>query len=445
MGDNKAISQLCNDVKITNGDIPLVNKLQTGEEVFSILEKTKEGEYISIANRNDLSETLVYRRNEIPNNPKKWTSCIADSSWYNELYEEFHLHTPEELLGIGDLVSKGITFENKYIYIENDIDISEYPWKPIGYEESTDILKVQQGEFRGVLDGLNHVICGLHNDRKYPHFMFAFMIKANNAEIKNISFINTDIESETFDMVSSAVCVEAVSSSFSNIMISGKIVGSKVASVCNYAMNTVFYYCKNIARIISHSYNTFRITVGGICSEIEISNSITKDMNVKSAKIFSHCSSNESIKIYGEKISSLYAGMIFGNYLSEDPKFSAIIDKCSIRKDSIIEYEGNEGLFESVYYGKYMDENVRAHIEKDSKKDLLSGLIGRVKSNTSMIVVNVSNSVIVRNMITPGSVKTLESKPNMPTFYTISARSIHAEDDVYDMEPYFTFIKSVRY
>ena len=172
-------------------------------------------------------------------------------------------------------------------------------------------------------------------------------------------------------MVSSAVCVEAVSSSFSNIMISGKIVGSKVASVCNYAMNTVFYYCKNIARIISHSYNTFRITVGGICSEIEISNSITKDMNVKSAKIFSHCSSNESIKIYGEKISSLYAGMIFGNYLSEDPKFSAIIDKCSIRKDSIIEYEGNEGLFESVYYGKYKDENVRAHIEKDSKKDLL--------------------------------------------------------------------------
>lgn len=439
--------QMQEDVRVTNGDIPLVNKVQSEDEVLSLINKTNPGDYISILNRNNLSEHFIYKRNAILKNVIEWESGDFNIEWYDESVTEFHLISPEEVAGLGVLVEHGVTFEGKFIYLENDIDISNFPWKPIGSIDCqlADNKTQELGEFKGTFDGLNHIIYGLNNDPKYPQYEFSFFMKVNGAEIKNVSFMNVKIESTSVDMVSSAVANNAVNTSFSNILVEGKISGSKVASICNYGMNTVFYYCRNMAEIVSKSCSTSRISVGGICSEIEISTSISNNSEIDKAKIFSHCCNKNRIRIDGTNINSLYAGQLFGNFLCEDKKFSAIIEKCSFLNKSVIEYSGKNDLFESVFYGSCKNENERAHIEKDSKKDLLLGLIGRVKLDCDITIVNITNSVIVRNMVLPATVNTMRSKSGNPTFYTLSAENIHTEDCLYELEPYFTFIKSVRY
>lgn len=442
--EETTLTQLQEDIRVRNGDIPLVNKVETIDAVLSLVDTTKPGDYISVLNRNNLSEHFIYKRNKLMDGVVKWETGMSNISWYNEKEQEFHLQTPEEVAGIGVLVERGVTFENKYIYLENDIDISDFPWKPIGSKECqlADNKTQEVGEFKGTFDGLNHIICGLNNDPKYPQFEFSFFMKVSDAEIKNVSFLHTKIESSSVDMIASSVAINAVNSSFFNIFVDGMIVGSKVASICVYALNSVFYHCTNIAQIMSNSYSTPRICVGGICAELGISMS---KVPIERAKIFSHCYNKNTITVLGSNISSLYAGQIFGNLLCEDKKFSAIIEKCSVPDNPEIVYKGKDSLMESVFYGTVEGKQARAHIEKDSKKDLLLGLIGRVKVDCDITVINITNSVMITNMVLPSTVNTMRSKSNSPTFYTLSAENIHTEDCLYDLEPYFTFIKSVRY
>ena len=75
----------------------------------------------------------------------------SDKSWYTSQSREFYLSTPEELMGLRDLVAAGNSFKGKTIYLKKDIDLQNINWTtPIGLSESK--------PFSGTFDGKNHNI-----------------------------------------------------------------------------------------------------------------------------------------------------------------------------------------------------------------------------------------------------------------------------------------------
>lgn len=443
------IDQIQMDAQITNSDIPLVNKVSSEDEVVSLIDKTKPGDYVSVTNRNNLAETFIYKRNDVNRmaNFVKWDGHHRDITWYNDDETEFYLYTPEQLVGLDLLVSSGKTFRGKYVFLGCDIDLNYHSWHPIGaYDIQTeyDMFK-SKGSFQGTFDGLNHTIFGLRNNNMLPQYTFAFFMDVCGATIKNIIFDHVMIESIGIDMTAAVVAVTAVNSTFSNIVMHGKMVAANLASVCYYGINTVFYSCKNTTEMISNSSSTDTVVCGGICGALEITREILNECDIETAKIFSYCTNSGTIVVKGKNITTFYAGHLFGNFLSDDKDFSMIIEKCSISKKSIIDYRGDKTA-NCVFFGSLKEnENQSNQVVSDSKKDLLSGIIGRVSIKANITVIKITESVIVNNMVLPGTINTLQSKSGESSFYTISAENIHTEDCIYNLEPYFSFIKSVRY
>ena len=444
------IDQIERDARITNSDIPLVNKVSSEEEVIALIDKTNPGDYISVINRNNLAEAFIYKRNDVTRTEKfcKWDGYHRDITWYNENDIEFHLYTPAQLAGLDYLVTNGNTFKDKYIYLECDVDLNYHSWHSIGAND----LQFQnnkfhaRGTFNGTFDGLNHTIFGLRNNTIPPQYTFAFFMSLVGATVQNIIFDHCMIESINTDMICSVVAVSAISTTFSNIVVRGKIIGTNISGICSYATNTVFYSCKNDTEMISNSRLTPRIICGGICGELEITKDIMEEMDIDSAKVFSNCVDCGTLVIKGTNINTIYAGHLFGNFLCEEKKFSTIIEKCTISEKSKIEYRGNCDNIETVFYGSVEGDPTEGNrISKTSKRDLLSGTIGRASIDCDITVIKVTNSVIVRNMVLPGTINTLQSKSGESSFYTVSAESTRTEDCIYNLEPYFSFIKSVRY
>lgn len=77
----------------------------------------------------------------------------ADTSWYNDQDEAFHITTAEEFAGLSELVKNGNSFIEKTIHLKADIDLDGHLWYPIG--ESND------APFSGTIQGNNHTIANL--------------------------------------------------------------------------------------------------------------------------------------------------------------------------------------------------------------------------------------------------------------------------------------------
>ena len=81
--EETTLTQLQEDIRVRNGDIPLVNKVETIDAVLSLVDTTNPGDYISVLNRNNLSEHFIYKRNKLMNSVVKWETGLSDISWYN--------------------------------------------------------------------------------------------------------------------------------------------------------------------------------------------------------------------------------------------------------------------------------------------------------------------------------------------------------------------------
>lgn len=435
------ISQKRKDNSITNSDIPLSNRFHNHEEVMSHLEDLSDGDYISLPSRSNLSERAIYRKNHAIKHFENSTKDI-DIEWYDDNKEEFLIGTSAELRGIHELVLNGYDFFKKKIYLKNDIDLSNEKWIPIGSPEfqMEETRYIPKGVFRGSFDGKNHTIYGLHNDTDIPYFCFGLFMSVEYAKISNIKFESVNLKSDNVDMCACAVSVFSKQTVFKNIYVDGRIQGKDVASITVFAKNSAFLLCKNNANLICEAYEK-TVCVGGICATYEISESLIKRKDLKKATMFYKCINYGNIDIYGN-ITSLYAGNLFGNCLSEKGDFTVVIDNCYITSNKI-HMHGKTEQIDDVYCGE--DENgVSIHYDDSSKKDLLFGLLGRV-FKTSLEVVKVSDSKKFKGSIIPGSCNTLKSESTNSTFNTVDVDKIKDRDKHYDLSPYFTFIKSIPY
>lgn len=439
------ISRMQEDAKITSSDIPLNRRFEREEDLMSLFDEIRDDEYVSIPNRNNLTENLIYRKERNGNDFKESKSFI-DTTWYNENERIFHIHNASELRGIHTLVCDGVDFRDKFIYLYNDIDLSEDSWIPIGspsLQDRNDKYRTK-GVFRGTFDGLNHTIYNLHNDKKIPYYAFAFFLSVDCAKIKNVIFKDVDICSYNGQTMGCAIAVHAERTLFSDIYVSGMISAEQVCSITQYAKDSAFNCCRNSAHLISDSHDK-SVIVGGICSNIEITEAITDNPQFYQVRLFHKCANYGQIEIYGD-ITSLYAGHIFGNLICEDSTFLCIIEKCRIVNHNYIKLNGTTMDIDDIYFGcDKKNKKPVTHINENYKTDLLGGLIGRVQSETNIKVVNIVESKWHNNNLIPGSCNTLMSTHKSHAFQTVRVDNIPSTEYKYDLEPCFTFIKSTAY
>lgn len=89
-----------------------------------------------------------------------WNGKNSDTSWYEEGKSEYRLSTAAQLKGLADLVNnKMVTFEGCAVYLDNDIDLNDRQWTPIGFGNSA-----WKGRFLGDFYGGGHFIENMYID-----------------------------------------------------------------------------------------------------------------------------------------------------------------------------------------------------------------------------------------------------------------------------------------
>ena len=88
-------------------------------------------------------------------NADSWDGVSSDKSWYDENATEFFIYNAAQLKGLADLVNNdGIFFDGKTVYLQNDIDLANKHWEPIGFWYQT--------SFNGIFDGQDHAINNMY-------------------------------------------------------------------------------------------------------------------------------------------------------------------------------------------------------------------------------------------------------------------------------------------
>ncbi len=86
-----------------------------------------------------------------------WDSSASDKSWYDQTKTEFYISTAAQLKGLANIVNDGTySFKETTVYLENDIDLDNHPWVPIGYGFFT------PKSFCGTFNGNAHTISNLY-------------------------------------------------------------------------------------------------------------------------------------------------------------------------------------------------------------------------------------------------------------------------------------------
>ena len=111
---------------------------------------------------------------------------LADKEWAMKNAPTFHVSTPQQLASVVYYVN-GVnpTYKTISVILDNDIDITGYDWKPMGWNTSSNHC------FCGTVNGCGHVIKGMSIKQGYEQS--GFIGYGWEAEMKDISFINAKV------------------------------------------------------------------------------------------------------------------------------------------------------------------------------------------------------------------------------------------------------------
>lgn len=447
MNDSR-LSRFVRDSAITTDDIPDSRRNLTAARALLMKDEIRSDEYISVMNQNNLSEVLIYRRNDFKTTNNaiiRWDGATKDYHWYEDHQHEtvFDISNAEELAALSDLVAQGIDFAGKTIRLISDINLNGRRWTPIGRDG------VKRGVFRGIFNG-NHR--GIYNltiiaddaDTPSEGKHFAFFDKVENATIKNVTFEHAHVNDARLRPGGVAVvCVDAVSSIFVNVVVSGAISGNKCAAIALCAEKCSFFHCINRADIFGRSFfENDNVICGGLVSSIQITE---KEDDRNMIVSFTSCVQEGAmgVKILHD-VGAACIGQIYGRVRIYNNVNTAMvrIDRCSVKENRIeidpktnqIKYPGFFGRVNTAAYG-------RNYTSSDHKVDLLDGLIGSTPVKVGVTISKATSSVIANGVVIPGSVNTLISKPEEATFVTYDSMPLGDMDGVTNLTPYYAFIK----
>lgn len=153
----------------------------------------------------------------------KWdgTSCYAPQ--YDEANKVYNITNGYELAWIAAFVNNGNTLAGCTIALNNDIDLNNKDWTPIGTKDN---------QFKGILDGGNKTIKNLNiveTEAKEGKAYMALFGYANNVTIKDVTFENININIPCLDIDHSQGHIGAVAgslegtSTIENVTVKGDI------------------------------------------------------------------------------------------------------------------------------------------------------------------------------------------------------------------------------
>lgn len=449
-----------NDCQISPTEIPQKYTSLTPQRAMMIRDEVKIGNYISIVNQNNLSEVLIYRRNNFLNDDLKvmrWDGETINYEWYdNPDKDTYTIANAEQLAGLGELIAYGNDFSGKTIKLSANINLNNKEWIPIGGHYALkevniagDIFykaSITEPVFSGTFDGNGNTIYGLRitkdDDAKFSGFFRAL----DHATIKNVVFENVTIESCNKDKSVATVCGYANASTFINVIVSGKIRAVSCAGIACVAMDTSFYNCINRASLISKSNDLYAdVTVGGIVGQISLSNKMVTKIHQKNPMLFNRCIQNGFITIHSNHASHVWAGHLYG-CLAHDPKaetYGIIIDRCEFSNEILV-YNLDQTVTKAVFFGKKDLKSYPTNFTSSigEKVDLLNGLLGKTSTAINVNVNKITGSTVIDNIVLPGSLNVLRSESFTNSFVTVDTNPITSEDGIANLEPYFVFVKT---
>ena len=448
---------------VNNEAIDSCLRVDTSDEAENLIGKTIPGQYISITNQNNLGEVFIYQRSKFDGNvPEEgiWDGKSSSIDWYRKDAKIQYICSASELRGFADLVNAGYTFKGMEVRLNNNIELGYYDWEPIGntYDVTSqkdesilysqyDVNVDKKHTFQGIFNGCGHVIYELRLTKKSKTWFSGFFTSILNAEINNISFEGIDVWNEDDNVGFSTIAGVAENSIFTNVSVSGRIVCAKPSGICGIAKDSSFYNCKNSVTLYAKSNVPAGLIAGGICQQLTISKNMLSNLNKNIPKVVSHCINNADIFADGTNAKYLWVGHFFGGtYYDENvDTFSFIMDYCIIHKEKNIHVTNmNKVDGETVFFGYDDNAGPSNNVSKTSKDDLLGGLIGRVDKGVTIEVRKATLSTRVNSMVIPGSVNTLVSKSGDNTFSTQNVKSPAVQETIYDLEPFFRYVKTTK-
>ncbi len=161
----------------------------------------------------------------------------ADTSWYNKDEAVFHIKTAGQLAGIAKLVNEGtVTFEDKTVYLDNDLDLAGIEWISIGTGRGG-LNDDKPYCFCGTFDGQGHVISNLYSrdsllvaneDNVRNLYRTGLFGNVNGGEIRNLGVLDADVSIDSNDVSAAgeAILVDfLVNGKITNCWTSGSIYG----------------------------------------------------------------------------------------------------------------------------------------------------------------------------------------------------------------------------
>ena len=193
--------------------------------------------------------------------PDTWIGAV-DTSWYDADKTEFSLCTPEELAGLASLVNSGKDFEGKTITLENDIDLNNEEWTPIGKSSlspSSGIGQMFEGTFIG--NGAEISNLSINSDSNNVGFFGA----VNNANISGLRFADSKLN--VTGQRAAAAIGAAVDSYVSDIIVDDTC---SVSGVENYAGGVIgAAWGVSISECVNKADVSGGFVVGGITGYLE--------------------------------------------------------------------------------------------------------------------------------------------------------------------------------
>ena len=200
----------------------------------------------------------------------------ADVSWYtdHETDTEYHFTTAEQLAGLAQLVNDktaSVSFKEKTIYLDNDLDLSGCQWTPIGNGSNFGRY------FAGTFDGQYHKITNLHHhstgDKLIRNGLFG--VVSDGGTLKNLLVIDADIASNDGSLLAGILADWVDGGTVENCYTSGKIennVGDKMVGglIGQCTGSTQVKGCGSDATVISTESDEDHVdTVGGLIGQWE--------------------------------------------------------------------------------------------------------------------------------------------------------------------------------
>ncbi|MBP3792549.1 MAG: hypothetical protein ILA24_00735 [Ruminococcus sp.] len=141
---------------------------------------------------------------------------LADKDWAQKNAPDFHVSTAQQLASVVYYVN-GLnpTYKNVSVTLENDIDLTGYDWRPMGWSHASNHA------FCGTVNGQGHYIKGMKI--KVGYEPCGFIGYGWDAVMQDISFINADVTGTHSTGIAGG---EIYSSSvWSNVYVQGKVSG----------------------------------------------------------------------------------------------------------------------------------------------------------------------------------------------------------------------------